>query len=218
MKAATCEKLSLAFFVIGFAILILSVAPSSGQSLDFTASGGDRSQLVTVTGSHTERTDRAVFDFSARYKDAGGGPSVWHVGARNEFAPFANVKPVKTVMEAYWHQDNITSAGGVGLGSGGLTITAGVRTEATDGQPRNSLGRLAATFRGKSGAFSYSFHVEALKAGDEQRIEWRNKAGLAVGGLVIGNRRIATISMTGYLDRTGSRKTDVWGVGLGFKR
>ena len=206
-----------AFFAI-VAYAAFAALPASGQSLDIAASGGDRSQLVTVTGSHTERTDRAIFDFSARFKDTGGDPSVWHVGARNQFTPFAGAQAIKTVMEAYWHQDNITSAGGLGIGAGGLTVTGGVRTEATDGQPRDSLARLAATLRGEEGALSYSFHIEALKAGDEQRIEWRNKVGLAIGGLVVGKHRIATVSLSGHLDRTGSRKTDVWGVGLGFKR
>ncbi len=199
-------------------VYFIFAGSASGQSLDFAASGGDRAQLVTVTASHTERTDRAIFDFSARYKNADGTEKVWHVGVRNQFSPFAGAKAFKTVFEGYWHQDNITQAGGLGIGTGGLTLTAGVRTESTDGEDRDSLARLAATLRGKPGALTYSLHIEGLKGADQKRIEWRNKVGVAIGGLVVGGYRIASVSLSGHLDRTGSRKTDVWGVGMGFKR
>jgi len=195
-------KRSLAATAAILALLTLTTS-AAGASLDLSALGGDRARQVMVNAGHTEDTGRHVLDLSARYAKTAGKDELWHAGATSLTRWPAGLR---TDLEAYWHQDHITSAAGLGIGAGGFALTAGVRTEAADHAPRDTFGRLAASYRGATGAWAWSLQAEALVTPDDRRLEWRNALKRQVGWAYLAAR----------LDR--SRRTDVWGLSLGFQR
>lgn len=142
-------------------IALFWVTKAEGFSFDLSALSSSATRQMTVNAAHIHQNPKSLMEVSGKYTKSQGKDALWDVGIGQEFYyPFG----LRAESEYRYFQDRNTYAGGVGIGGGWLSLTAGARVENPNEGNRQTYGRISAIWRGKHKNLAVSAKLEGLRA------------------------------------------------------
>ena len=160
--------------LFALALSLFAFNEAQAVSIDVAASSSTLQKLVAVNGSHLQVHKRGSLSFSGKYIRTDNSDALWEGG----MSSVINLpKGFRATSDSRIFNTHKSLAGGLGFGSGFLSMTGGLRTEFNDFDNRTDYANAVAIITENRGPISLVGRVEGLKqVGDnasEERLDYR---------------------------------------------
>lgn len=154
------------------ALLFLSfLAQADALSVDVSALSTSTARQVFASAGHISHHDKGVTEVGGKYAKTQGRPHVWEMGI-SSILNLTNTLRLDTDNRIY--HSHTTYSGGLGLGYGIWSFTAGARVEHESGtDARSVFGRLAGQAKWSFRFMALSARLEGLFKGGESRTDYK---------------------------------------------
>ncbi|MFH2098489.1 MAG: hypothetical protein ABIJ95_03185 [Pseudomonadota bacterium] len=169
----------------GLVLLLLSLLLATrieALEIDVAASSIDdpdrdeAQRQIVATGAQKVTWSRTTLALSGKYIRSDGRPAAYEIAARST-ARWQN--GLTLTLDAIRLQTHDTFSGGLGVGAGWFSLTAGARAEYRSG--RDTFAKLALDATPTLGILEVGGHLEMLGNGQDGRVDYRIEARVPSG-------------------------------------